>query len=244
MRGCSPWSRRLVRILNISMMPLESELSLSEPINRRPLRVREQPWVHSVTKWCLRKGFTPNSISLWSIVFSAIGAAELLLVPWCHWFVAALILLTVPIMLGMRGMCNLIDGLLAVEGGLKTKSGEVFNDVPDRISDSLLFVAAGYAASSLSLGWMAALVAVGTAYVRMLGGALRAKQYFDGPMAKQTRMAVLSTACLAGAAEQIILGSLISIQIGLFVIIIGSVWTIARRLRKIVIELESGSPVV
>lgn len=217
---------------------------MTESINRRPLRVREQPWVHSVTKWCLRKGFTTNSISLWSIVFSAIGAADLVLVAWSPWFVAAPILLSVPIMLGMRGMCNLIDGLLAVEGGLKTKSGEVFNDVPDRISDSLLFVAAGYAASSLSLGWGAALLAVGTAYVRMLGGALKAKQYFDGPMAKQTRMAVLSMACLAGATERIILGSLISIQIGLLVIIVGSVWTIVRRLRKIVVELESGSPAV
>ena len=146
---------------------------MNDPVNRRPLRIREQAWVHHVTHWCLRRGFTPNSISLWSIVFSAIVAGELVITVFVQNSFAAILFVSTPLFIGLRGMCNLIDGLLAVEGGLKTRSGEVFNDVPDRISDSLIFVAAGYSASFVNLGWMAALLAVGTAYARMLRGISR-----------------------------------------------------------------------
>jgi len=41
-------------------------------------------------------------------------------------------------------VCNLLDGMVAIEGGLKTPAGELFNDVPDRISDPLILVGAGY----------------------------------------------------------------------------------------------------
>ena len=39
----------------------------------------------------------------------------------------------------------MLDGMVAIEGGRQTKSGEIFNDLPDRIADALIFVCAGYA---------------------------------------------------------------------------------------------------
>src|SRR5260370_27985395 len=90
----------------------------------------------------------------------------------------------------------MLDGMVAVEGGLQTKSGEVFNDLPDRIADALIFIGAGHAVHTLpygmELGWSAALLAVFTAYVRMLGGASGLAQSFVGPIAKQQRMAVMT----------------------------------------------------
>lgn len=70
-----------------------------------------------------------------------------------------------------RLICNLLDGMVAVEGGLRSPVGAVFNDLPDRVSDSLILIGAGYGLAGFityapQLGWAAALMAVMTAYVR------------------------------------------------------------------------------
>jgi hypothetical protein len=51
------------------------------------------------------------------------------------------------------------------------------------------------------LGWLAALAAAVTAYIRVLGGTFGFAQDFRGPLAKQHRMAVMTAACLLGIAE-------------------------------------------
>jgi CDP-diacylglycerol--glycerol-3-phosphate 3-phosphatidyltransferase len=99
-------------------------------------------------------GITPNQISIFSVVCSAGAGAALYWHPGNPWL---LILAAVGIQL--RLICNLIDGMVAVEGGQRTKSGEVFNDMPDRFSDLLILVPAGYALSAdwsgPLLGWLA-----------------------------------------------------------------------------------------
>jgi hypothetical protein len=84
------------------------------------------------------------------------------------------------------------------------------------------------------------LLAVLTAYVRMLGGALGRPQDFSGPMAKQHRMAVLTIACLGAAVEALLLhGRGWSLGLGLAIIVAGSVLTIGRRLLRLVRALEA-----
>ena len=78
--------------------------------------------------------------------------------------------------------------------------GALYNEFPDRVADALLLVPIGYLAGVEWLGWLCALLATLTAYVRLMGGALLQPQSFQGPMAKQHRMAVLTLACLAAAA--------------------------------------------
>jgi phosphatidylglycerophosphate synthase len=103
----------------------------------------------------------------------------------------------------LRLLCNLLDGLLAVEWGRGGRSGLVFNDLPDRFSDIAILVPAGYSLTWVAwgpeLGWSAGLLAVLTAYVRLLGGSAGLPQDFSGPMAKPHRMAVVTVACLLGA---------------------------------------------
>ena len=55
---------------------------------------------------------------------------------------------------GIQGrlLCNMLDGMVAIEGGRQTKSGEIFNDLPDRIADALIFICAGYAARMRPFG--------------------------------------------------------------------------------------------
>ena len=71
----------------------------------------------------------------------------------------------------------------------------------------LLIVALGYAVGWPALGWFGALAAALTAYVRVFGGSLGFAQDFRGPMAKQQRMAVLTAACVVGAAEWLFTGT-------------------------------------
>src|SRR6185295_6034980 len=109
---------------------------------------------------------TPNTISIASVVFSAIAGLCLLL--WQRFGVALLVGAAAGIQL--RLICNLIDGMVAVEGKMGTKSGEVFNDMPDRFADLMILVGAGYGltfAWGHELGWLAGTFAVLTAYVRV-----------------------------------------------------------------------------
>jgi phosphatidylglycerophosphate synthase len=144
----------------------------------------------------------------------------------------------------VRLLCNMFDGMLAVEGGLKTPAGELYNELPDRLADLLIFVGAGYAIGDVAwgpeLGWAAATTALLVAYVRTLGAAAGASQHFVGPMAKPRRMHVLIAACLLSVAETALgwpQGRVLAVA--LIVIIAGGILTIVQRLRAIVDDLET-----
>ena len=165
---------------------------MPEIANRRPLKARNTRWAAGLARLLLKTRLTPNAVSVGGIGFAAIGAACFLFAPrWpALWLGGALCV-------QLRLLANLMDGLLAVEGGRKSASGPLYNEFPDRIEDTLLLVAAGYGAGVPVLGWAAAVLAMGTAYVRALGGAVGLTQQFCGPMAKQHRMALLTLGAVA-----------------------------------------------
>ena len=90
----------------------------------------------------------------------------------------------------------------------------------------------------LTLGWLAAVMAVFTAYVRLLGGSLGTTQSFIGPMAKQHRMFTLPLAAIIAAGETLLGVQARAMVWGLAVITAGSLITIARRTNRIVAELS------
>lgn len=165
---------------------------MREIANRRPLRSRQTGWAAALAQALLKTPLTPNAVSVAGIGFAAAGAA-------CFVFAdeRPLLWLGGALFIQLRLLANLMDGLLAVEGGRKSPTGTLFNEFPDRIEDALLLVAAGYGAGVPTLGWAAALLAMGTAYVRALGGSLGLEQDFRGPMAKQHRMALLTLGVVA-----------------------------------------------
>ena len=201
--------------------------------NRRPIAARGSGWASSLSAALARSSVTPNQISVLGIFFAAVGAAVLAWTP----SPAALLLCAVCIQL--RLACNLLDGMVAVEGGKKTATGVLYNELPDRIADSLFIVALGYAIGMPWLGWLGALLAVLTAYVRVLGGSLGQTQDFRGPMAKQHRMAVLTVACLAGAAEMYWNGTRYSLLLAAIIIAAGSLLTCITRTRSIVSQMRA-----
>src|SRR5207302_9627498 len=75
--------------------------------------------------------------------------------------------------------------------------GELYNEVPDRISDAAVFIGAGFAwGGNIALGYIATILAIFTAYVRAAGKIAGAPNEFCGPMAKQHRMLVVTLICL------------------------------------------------
>ncbi|MGN2254509.1 CDP-alcohol phosphatidyltransferase family protein [Frateuria sp. GZRe12] len=156
--------------------------------NRRPIAVRDSGWAQRIAAVLARSRLTPNQISVLSVLFALAGAWSLLALP------GAVGALLCALAIGLRLLCNLFDGMVAVEGGKGTVTGALYNELPDRLADSLFLVALGYANALPWLGWLAALLAALTAYIRALGGALGQGQDFRGPMAKPHRMWLLGIA--------------------------------------------------
>lgn len=197
---------------------------------RRPLQSRDARWAKAAASRLASWRVPPNVISIGSVVAAAIAAAALIA---SNEFARIPLLVLAAIAIQLRLICNLLDGMVAVEGKLGSKSGEIYNDLPDRIADPLILVAAGYATPYPVFGWLAGLLAVFTAYVRLLGGSTGAGQDFRGPMAKPQRMAVMTVAALAQIFTRWALPA------ALAVIIVGCVITIARRTANIKRILES-----
>jgi len=219
---------------------------------RRYLKTREKPWAQALAKKVCDSGITPNAISVISVGFAITGAICFIYAseqasPWtatAMWFGAAA-------SIQLRLLCNLLDGMVAIEGGKKSAVGGLYNEVPDRIADPLFLMAAGYSSDwviklwDMPLGWVAAVLSLMTAYIRVLGGTLGVTQSFMGPMAKQHRMAVLTLACFGAIAELWLRKDgkppEIVMTVALAVIVVGSIITCWRRIRLISAELYKNS---
>ncbi len=204
--------------------------------NRRPLTTRSAGWVRLLASALVKTNISPNQISVLSILPAVIGAWLLMCPnalsasPW--------LLVLVVICIQLRLLCNMLDGMVAIEGGKQSKVGVLYNEIPDRIADSLFIVALGYAVSLHWLGWLGALLAAKTAYIRVLGGANGLAQDFRGPMAKQHRMAVMSLGCLIGSVELHFNGSQHALVITAYVIAIGAALTCVTRTLAIARKLK------
>lgn len=200
--------------------------------NRRPINTRSAGWAKHITDILVKRDISPNQISVTSMVFALAGDVALNI----DNGVIGSICCAVGIQL--RLLCNLFDGMVAIEGGKKSDIGSLYNEFPDRVADSLLIVALGYAIGHSDLGWFAALAAALTAYVRVFGGSIGLKQNFMGPMAKQHRMAVMTAGLVVNAIEASAYGTHYVLLISLIIIAIGSVATCATRTLAISRQLK------
>jgi phosphatidylglycerophosphate synthase len=197
----------------------------------------------ALARWLGRIGVRPNAVSIAGVAFALVAGMAFSQAPEAARGSRAALLLVAAASVQLRLLCNLLDGMLAVEEGFKSKTGDIYNDLPDRVADVFILVGAGYAVRDLAygvtLGWAAAVLAVFTAYVRLLGGSLGVTQHFIGPMAKQHRMFTLTVVTLFAAAETWLDMPPRAIRIGLGVIVAGSVVTVIRRTRRIAGEIEA-----
>lgn len=204
---------------------------------RRPLKSRGSWWSKLILNGLLKTSVTPNQISVGSIGFAVLAAIGFFAAGY-----SPSVLALVCVIIGVQGrlLCNLMDGMLAVEGGRESRAGELYNEIPDRISDIIILLAAGFSSRGSSLGdlssvlgWIAALVSVLTAYVRVMGASIGATQLFLGPMAKPHRMALLTVICFLEIILLCIDRYINLVPYALLIIIFGGCITVYRRLERI-----------
>ncbi len=206
------------------------------PAERRPIGARRWRASQWVAVWLARRGVSPNAISLAGMVCAVAAGAALASTattpPWerAAWLGAAVL---VP----LRLIANMLDGMVALESGRASRLGELFNEVPDRVSDAAVLIGLGYAHGSVpALGYLAAVLAVFTAYVRAVGKVAGAPQFYHGPMAKPHRMWLVTVLCLWAAVApdtvsvRIPEGGLTPPAWALAVVVLGCVLTAGRRL--------------
>ena len=72
-----------------------------------------------------------------------------------------------------RLICNLLDGMVAVEGGKREPSGPFWNEFPDRVADILILAGAGLGLGNPALGFAAAAFAMSAAVAVVVDTARR-----------------------------------------------------------------------
>src|SRR5438105_6072624 len=210
----------------------------SETIDRRPIATRNRKWAQAATIWLASRNVSPNAISIAGmcaciVAGIALGATSITDYR-ILWLIAAL-------GAQLRLTANMLDGMVAIASSRTSKTGELYNEVPDRISDAAVFIGAGFAwGGNVTLGYLATILAIFTAYVRAAGKIAGAPNEFCGPMAKQHRMLVITLICIYMAITprswQMIAFSDLRIglmALGLAVIIVGCVITVIRRVGRI-----------
>src|SRR5690625_4174349 len=221
-----------------------SETNSPQGTDRRAIPQRSTGWAAKLADAMYAAKLTPNMVSVGSVVFAVIGAAALIASTLVTSDGARAVWLVVTAScIPLRLLLNMLDGMLAVEKGMHTPTGDLFNEVPDRIADLVLLAAAGYATAGIwavgefdwgvVLGWMAAAAAILTAYVRTLGAANGVGNFFAGPMAKPARMWVLVVASLASLFEPLFNGRGLFLAIAVALILLVSLVTVIMRLNRI-----------
>jgi phosphatidylglycerophosphate synthase len=211
--------------------------------DRRPIATRRRKWAQDSARWLATHNVSPNAISI-AGMFACIAAGILLALTssaYCR-----LEWLAVAVLVQLRLTANMLDGMVALDSGRASRVGELYNEVPDRVSDAAVFIGAGFAfGGNVTLGYAAAILSIFTAYVRAAGKIAGAQNEFCGPMAKQHRMLVITImAIYATVAPQswlIIRAGTREIglmSIGLAIIVVGCVVTVFRRLRRIAYALK------
>jgi len=209
--------------------------------DRRPLASRNTRWAQGIARWLAQRSVTPNQISQASMVAAALAGGAFWWAGYMESTGRIAMLVCAALFCQLRLLCNLFDGMVAVEGGKGAPDGPFWNEFPDRIADILILTGVGYGIDVPELGWAAASFAVLTAYVRELGRANGLPSDFSGPMAKPQRMATITAAALISTLEPLWRGRDEVLAIALFVIALGAAVTVLRRGLGIIRALKSRS---
>ena len=205
------------------------------PTSRRPIANIFRRTADAATRFCVRNGIHPDTISYLSVVAAFAAAICFRKAGEIRW-----LLIIAPLFSYLRLWLNMFDGMVAVAAGKASRRGEILNDLPDRVSDVIIFV--GVAHSGLMnpiFGYWAAIAAVLTAYVGLFGQALGVQREFGGIMSKPWRMVALHI----GAWLALFLGgqsfaSFTILDWTCLVVIGGSIQTMVVRLKRITAALQ------
>jgi len=208
--------------------------------SRRPIQSRNTRWAESATQWLVNLGVKPNAISIFGMVSAVTAGVSFYLTNNATGSGARMLWFCGGVLCQIRLLCNLFDGMVAVKQNIASPRGELYNEVPDRVSDAAVFVGLGYSATGdVPFGYIAALVSIFVAYVRAIAKSTGAPDDFCGPMAKPQRMALAMIVALYMAFSpnswRLMWGEA---KVILAIVIVGGMLTALRRLIRAARYLE------
>ncbi|HEY3659740.1 MAG TPA: CDP-alcohol phosphatidyltransferase family protein [Candidatus Udaeobacter sp.] len=210
-------------------------MSTYQASSRRPIAAVFRRTGDAATRFCVRHGIHPDAISYLSIVAALIAAI-------CFWKSGGRrwLLIVAPLLCYVRLWLNMLDGLVALAAGKASRRGEILNDLPDRISDIVIFVAVAHSGlMNPFIGYWAAIFSVLTSYVGLFGQALGVQRQFGGIMSKPWRMLALNAgAWLTFFFVPRSFATFTVLDWTCVVIIAGCVETIVVRLKRITVALQ------
>ena len=209
---------------------------------RRPLASRQTGLAQRVACWLSGTSLTPNRISQGSMLFAALAGLAFWGSAYSGSSVACVLLILAALGCQMRLLCNLFDGMVAVEGGKSEPDGPFWNEAPDRAADLLIFAGAGLATGQLALGLIGAALSIATAYIRELGRAEGLGTDFSGPFAKPQRMAALTVGAVLAALETAVFGTRYTLVLALWVATLGTGITVVNRSVRMIVALKDRAP--
>jgi phosphatidylglycerophosphate synthase len=213
------------------------------PTSHRPIAQMFRRTGSEATNLCVRLGISPDAIS-YSSILAALGAGL------CFWKSGrnTWLLLIAPLFCYLRLWFNMLDGMVAVATGKASARGEIVNDLPDRISDVIIFIGVAYSGlMNPVIGYWTAILSLFTAYVGLFGQAIGGQREFGGIMSKPWRMVALSLGawamfvyrfCQTGLYD---FDRLTILDWTCLFIIAGCLQTIIVRLKRIVTTLQDGA---
>ena len=218
-------------------------MSSYTPTSRRPIADVFRLTAHGATRLCLRFEISPDTISYLSVVAAVLAAI-------CFWKSGSnrILLLVGPAFCYLRLWFNMLDGMVALASGKASWRGEILNDLPDRVSDVVIF--AGVAHSGWTnpfFGYWSAIFSLLTAYVGILGQVVGVHREFSGIMSKPWRMVMvhagawITLACLWWNDESIRFRRLTVLDWACLIVIVGCGETMIIRLKRIMTALRSKS---
>jgi phosphatidylglycerophosphate synthase len=214
-----------------------------QPTSHRPIAQIFRRTGKGAANLCVRLGIPPDAISYLSIL-AALAAAL------CFWKSGrnTWLLIIAPLFCYLRLWFNMLDGMVAFAAGKASARGEIVNDLPDRISDVIIFVGVAHSDLMIPLiGYWTAIFSLVTAYVGLFGQAIGRRREFGGIMSKPWRMVALGLGawamfvfryCQAGFHD---FGRLTILDWICLFIIAGCLQTIIVRLKRIVTALQDGA---
>jgi phosphatidylglycerophosphate synthase len=214
-------------------------MALYQPTSRRPIATIFRGTANGAVKFCQKFDISPDAVSYASVVSAALATT-------CFWWSTTwpVLLLGAVFFCFARLWMNMLDGMVALATGKASLRGEILNDVPDRISDVIIFVGAAHSGwCHIIGGYWVAIFALLVAYVGTFGQAVGVQREFSGVMAKPWRMVALAvgstiTLGLHWAGQSVEWGSWTVLDWTFLVIVLGCVQSIGVRLMRIMRALE------
>ncbi len=192
-----------------------------------------QRLLHPVVGVLVSRGVSADALTLAAIPVAALGGLCL-----AFFDDAPVLAILVPFLAATRLVLNLLDGQVARQAGTASASGEVLNELSDRVGDVLFIGGLAFVADvGPALALSAVIAALLASYAGVTAKAIGVRRQYGGIMSKPGRMIALAVA----APLAFVIDSSGPLVAAAWLILVGASVTLVQRLLAIRAAVAAGA---